>query len=194
MSSLTLSGVVLLLRITLALPVTRRDVADRLLGRLRISGGRGGIGRRGRRCGGLCRIGLCLRQLRRFGRACETFRRADHRAAGQQRKREGQSARHRGISVHGEGRRRGFRFQPRQAECGMNATLVVRRGAKRSSATSGDWPGMALYYRVSKDRSAALVSGSRFERLVRVCRSGAPFDGRRGPAAVIGSKPPCSRR
>ncbi len=76
------------------------DVADRLLGRLRISGRRGGvrrggIGRGRRRCGRLRRLGLCLRQLRRPGRTCENLPRPDQRAASKQHEREGKLARHR---------------------------------------------------------------------------------------------------
>src|SRR6185369_4963056 len=51
-----------------------RDVADRLLGRLRIGGRRGGVRRGGggrgrRRRGRLRRLGLRLRQLRQLGRS-----------------------------------------------------------------------------------------------------------------------------
>jgi hypothetical protein len=53
---------------------------------------------------------VCLRQLRQVGSACEYLRRADHRTAGQQRKREEEAARHRGFPFTGKAEGRAFDF------------------------------------------------------------------------------------
>ena len=110
MSSLTLSGVVLLLRITLALPVTvatlpigssgaSAAVASGVAGSGAVAGAVG--------CeGSFCACASCVSS----GGPAETVRRADRRAAGQQQEREGQLALTSGNSVHGEGRRRGPDF------------------------------------------------------------------------------------
>ena len=111
MSSLTLSGVVLSLRITLALPVTvatlpigssgaSAAVASGVAGSGAAAAGAAGCE------GSVCACASCVSS----DGACENFRRADRRAAGQQQEREGQLALHRGFPFTEEGEKAGPDF------------------------------------------------------------------------------------
>src|SRR6476659_5917790 len=156
MSSLTLSGVVLSLRITLALPVTvatlpigssgaSAAVASGVVGSVAAAAGAAGC------VGSVCACAICVgpEGLPKTSVAPIIVPQASSASAKDNWRDIGE------ISVHGGRQKVGPRFQRVQAECGMNAALVVRMRANDQAPHPGI-PGMALYTALEIG-SAALV-------------------------------------